>query len=368
MNLAIDHYRNKITVLKILSLLFAVSSACAETTSMANLEQGTGSEAHVMHLASEHDLTFGADITLIGQKTDDRPDGSVLNYSVDLAFESNLGDQGKAFIYLIDAEGQTIDTDAGSGSPNADFEAEPGGSELRVAEAWYEVPLGETSSMRVGKIDTTGIYDGNDFANDQTTQFLADAFVNNGAIGFPDYSPGLNFNYRIKDSISLNAGVFESTSSDTYLAGTASDAFSIAELALHGQLVRDLNGNLRLTVWHDDAIHNEGAALNADQLLSDNIGVFVRYGSQKKTQEFDRALSLGGQWSSKDDVTGIGYSIAYATGVVGRDNERQLEVYYSHAVTAHVHVTADIQHVTNPGFSKSQDDATVYGVRVQTDL
>lgn len=352
-------------IVKILPALFVASSACAETVAPAGLEQGTGSEAHIMHLTTGHDVAFGADITFVGQKTDDRPNGSALNYSVDLAFESDLGDQGKAFIYLIDAEGQSIDTDAGSGSSNADYEADFEGGELRVAEAWYEVPLGESSGMRVGKLDATGIYDGNDIANDQTTQFLADVFVNNVAIGFPDYTAGLNFNYGVNDAITFNAGVFESSGG---FSGTASNAFSIAELDLNGQPVRDLDGNLRLTVWHDDAVHNEGAALNADQSLGDNIGVFIRYGSQKDTQEFDRAFSLGGQWSLSEDVTGIGYSIAYATGVAGRDNEHQLEIYYSHAVTAHVHVTADVQHVTNPGFDKSQDDATIYGLRIQTDL
>ena len=362
------HIKQRIIALQLLPVLFVASSASAETVSTASLDQGTGSEAHVMHLATGHDVAFGADFTFVGQKTDDRPDGSALNYSVDLAFESDLGDLGKAFIYLIDAEGQTIDTNAGSGSSNADYKEEYEGGELRVAEAWYEVPLGARSSMRVGKLDATGIYDGNDIANDQTTQFLADVFVNNVAIGFPDYTSGVNFNYSMNDYTLFNVGVFESTSSDPFVPGTASNTFSIAELGLNGQPVRDLLGNLRLTVWHDDAVDNEGAAVNADQLLSDNLGVFIRYGNQKDTQEFDRALSLGGQWSLNDDVTGIGYSIAYATGVAGRDNEHQYELYYSHAVNAHVHVTADIQHVTNPGFDKSQDDATVYGLRIQTDL
>ena len=345
--------------------MFVASTACAETPTSANMEQGTGSEAHVMHLATKHDVAFGADMTFVGQKTDDRPNGSVLNYSVDLAFESDLGDQGRAFIYLIDAAGETINTDAGSGSPNADFEAEAGGSELRVAEAWYEVPLGATSSMRVGKLDATGIYDGNDVANDQTTQFLADAFVNNAAIGFPEYTAGLNFNYGVNGAITFNAGVFESSGG---FSGNASNAFSIAELGMNGQPVRNLNGNVRLTVWHDDAIDNGGVAINADQSLTDSTALFIRYGSQKDTQDFDNVVSLGGQWSFRQDVTGLGYSVAHATGVAGPDDEQQLEVYYNHAINDHVHITADVQHIANPGFDKTQDDATVYGLRVQTDL
>ena len=231
MNVASRHNNNKIILVSTLLAMFVASTACAETPTSANMEQGTGSEAHVMHLATKHDVAFGADMTFVGQKTDDRPNGSVLNYSVDLAFESDLGDQGRAFIYLIDAAGETINTDAGSGSPNADFEAEAGGSELRVAEAWYEVPLGATSSMRVGKLDATGIYDGNDVANDQTTQFLADAFVNNAAIGFPEYTAGLNFNYGVNGAITFNAGVFESSGG---FSGNASNAFSIAELGMNG--------------------------------------------------------------------------------------------------------------------------------------
>ena len=352
--------------LAVAAMVFAVESPVVYGQGGPKDAEGSGTEAHVMHLVSKHDLTFGAGLTVIGQKTEDRPDGSVLNYSVDLAFESDLGDQGKAFVYLIDAEGSTIETDAGSGSPNADYEVDDGGvSELRVAEAWYEVPLGTRSSMRLGKIDATGIYDGNNVANDQTTQFLADVFVNNVAIAFPTYTAALSFNYGISDNVAVNVGVFESEGEFT---GAASSAFSIAELDLSGQPLGDLPGNLRLTVWEDDANDNEGAALSADQAVSNDLAFFIRYGTQKDTQEFDSALSLGGQWTIGNDAVGFGYSLAYATGVAGPDNEHQMEVYYSHAITEHVHVTADLQHVTNPGFDKSQDDATVYGLRIQTDM
>jgi hypothetical protein len=53
--------------------------------------------------------------------------------------------------------------------------------------------------IRVGKLDLTGgfecrgcpvSFDGNSFANDQTTQFLNGALVNNPTIPFPDRGLG----------------------------------------------------------------------------------------------------------------------------------------------------------------------------------
>lgn len=330
---------------------------------------GAGSEARVMHLASDHELTFGAGMTMIGQNMSGASDDSVLNYSLDLAFEGDLGERGQAFIYLINAEGAELITNALSGSSNADYEAgthaNGGFSDLRVAEAWYEASLGEHGSMRVGKIDATGIYDGNEIANDQTTQFLADVFVNNAAVAFPAYTAGLSIAYEVNEGATVNMGVFESEDEFT---GKAASAFSIAELDLSAELMLAMSTNLRLIAWQDDATDNEGFAVNIDQAVNDELAVFLRYGSQEDTEDYDSALSLGGQWALDHDMLGFAYSLASSTGVAGPDDESQLEIYYSHALSNHLHITADFQQVSNPGFDASQDDVTVVGLRVQADL
>ena len=60
MNVASRHNNNKIILVSTLLAMFVASTACAETPTSANMEQGTGSEAHVMHLATKHDVAFGA--------------------------------------------------------------------------------------------------------------------------------------------------------------------------------------------------------------------------------------------------------------------------------------------------------------------
>ena len=51
-----------------------------------------GGEARIMHLAGEHDLTFGAGITMIAQSlTAGATDDVGVTYSADIAFEGNFG-------------------------------------------------------------------------------------------------------------------------------------------------------------------------------------------------------------------------------------------------------------------------------------
>ncbi len=74
-----------------------------------------------------------------------------------------------------------------------------GNRSLDVSEFWYEHTFLEGMlRVRLGKLDLGGgfecrgcpvSFDGNTFANDETSQFLNDALINNPTIPFPD--PGL---------------------------------------------------------------------------------------------------------------------------------------------------------------------------------
>lgn len=332
--------------------------------------EAVGSEARIMHLASSHDLTFGAGITMVAQSLSGdaaaADDQSRITYSADIAFEGDFGDKGSALIYLNTAQGTAVDPMAGAGGVNADDEAgltvDGGYSSTRIAEAWYKMPLGKKVNVTVGKIDPTGIYDGNEVANDQTTQFLGDVFVNNAAIEFPGYAAGISLSADINDKVSVNIGAFEPTDDFT---GNQNLKFSIVELGLTGHMMGQ-PANVRLTSWQRSDNDNQGVAISADQAINDDLTVFVRYGIQEDTQAFDSALSLGGQWALAHDMLGFAYSQAAATGL--GDDESQLEIYYSYAVTDHVHLTADLQQISNPGFDSSLDNVTVMGLRLQADM
>lgn len=329
-------------------------------------ESAAGHRGQVLHLAGKHPVTLGAGLTIVGQRMSGEKDDSGLTYSADLAFEGDFGNKGKAFIYINSAQGHGIDTGAAMGA-NADNEsgsfADGGYSETRIAEAWYQFPLGEMFAVTIGKIDPTGFYDANAVANDETTQFLNEAFVNNPAIAMPGYVGGVNVTVTPTGNITLNVGAYESGDDFT---GSLDHSFLVGEIGASGQIAgRD--GNVRLTLWNEDSTENRGAAVSADVAVTDQLAVFGRYGTQDDDQAFDQAITLGGTWAWNKETLGLAYGLLTAA-VEGADDESHAEVYWRHALNNNVHVTLDAQSAMNPGFDGNADSVFVYGARVQVDF
>lgn len=329
-------------------------------------EDAAGHRGQVLRLAGEHQVTLGAGLTIVGQRMTGGEDDSGLTYSADLAFEGDFGNKGKAFIYINTAQGEGIDTGAAMGA-NADNESgtlgEGGYSETRVAEAWYQFPVNEVFAVTIGKIDPTGFYDANAVANDETTQFLNDAFVNNPAIAMPGYVGGLNVTITPSENVTVNVGAYES--GDDF-QGSLSDSFLVGEVAFAGQL-GGRDGNVRLTLWNEDSTENQGVAVSVDQMINDQLTVFARYGTQDDDQPFDQAFTLGGQWAWDRETFGLAYGLLTATAD-DADDESHVELYWRHALNDNVHVTFDAQSAMNPGFDGDADDVFVYGGRVQLDF
>lgn len=351
----------------------AFADGDVETSAVGHREQ-------VVYLASEHPVTLGAGITMVGQGIDGPAgsDGGV-TYSVDVALEGEVGELGTAFVYINSAQGTSVTTAPSEGGFNADDEAgdvtDGGYSDTRIAEAWLNIPLGSMFALTVGKIDATGIYDGNEYANDETSQFLGDTFVNNMAIGFPGYAGGLSLEVAPTDTLTINVGAFELT--DDFDGSQRGGGFLIGEGALSHDAMG--GGNVRLIYWQAEnnelatpanEVDASGIAINIDQAISDEAGLFLRYGTLDEDVNagaFDAALSFGGQYTKDTCVLGVGYSMLTATGA-GADDETQLELYINHAVSEVVHVTADVQFMSGAGTDPLADDITVYGLRMQVDL
>jgi carbohydrate-selective porin OprB len=328
-----------------------------------------GRQAQLMHLAGEHPVTFGAGVTMVAQGVDG-PDGARpgTTYSVDVAMETEVADGGTAFIYINSAQGTGVDfgSEAGvNGDDEAGDRADGGYSDTRIAEAWVRFPFDDIASVTVGKIDPTGIYDGNAVANDETAQFLNGNFVNNMAIAFPGYVAGVSLGLEPTEAIAVNLGAFEA--SDDF-DGAFDSAFLVGEVGAQIHLM-DRNGNARLIYWStpSNTNDNSGFAVSLDQMVTDAVTLFARYGMQDDTQGFDNAVSLGGQLAVGDGMVGLALATLTATAD-GADDESTVEAYYKHALTDNFALTADVQFVQAPGFDPNADDAFVYGLRAQADL
>jgi len=103
-----------------------------------------------------------------------------------------------------DAEG----IDAGSVGSVFGVNADAIGNDaMLVKELYCRYPLlGDNSTLTIGKIDFTGVFDASAYADDETSQFLNGAFVDNPTIPFPDYGLGVVLSCNPAESWYIMAG------------------------------------------------------------------------------------------------------------------------------------------------------------------
>jgi high affinity Mn2+ porin len=141
-----------------------------------------------------------------------------------------------------------------------------------------------------------------------------------------------------------------------------------------------------------------GISFNAEQSLTDDIGLFARGGIDEAGVEpyeytdIDRTvgggISVSGKiWSRNDDIVGlagvtnwigrqhIAYLAAGGLGVIIGDGalprpapERIVEAYYNLAVVKEVHLTFDTQFIDNPAYNAERGPVIVVGARLHAEI
>ena len=75
---------------------------------------------------------------------------------------------------------------------------------ISVREVWLQSELLKQHVRLVaGKIDLTNYFDSNSIANDETTQFITSAFVNNRTLEVPENGPGIAAFYDTRRGVFL---------------------------------------------------------------------------------------------------------------------------------------------------------------------
>ncbi|MBA7629417.1 Porin B [subsurface metagenome] len=275
---------------------------------------------------------------------------------------------------------------------------------ILVKQFYYEGPIFDDNlTLMIGKIDFTGVFDTSAYADDECTQFLNAAFVDDPTIPFPDYSLGAVLTYALTDSWYVMGGIADAeadgreTGFNTTFDGD--DYFLyIFETAVTPQLDSakgPLQGAYRVGFWadprpkaHSDTTNtyrnDVGFYLSFDQMLakensdpedSQGLGTFFRYGyADSRKNDLTNFWSVGFQYQGllegrDDDVLGVGFAQGIfsdkASTTYTNDYESVLELYYSVQVTPRLSLTPSIQYVTNPGGDRTTSDAIVLGVRLQ---
>ncbi len=361
-------------------------------------------EAHVdKHITHDEEagpaivngLSIAAGVTIVGQGTSGNDDNATPgedvidgNISADIEISSALGNNGEAFIALEAGEGDGLEADEINTFWGVNADAGPG-SPVELTEAWYEHRFAhDVVTLTVGKLNLTNYFDGNEVANDETTQFLSGGFVNNMAVEFPDNSAAVRLTVSPDDLVDINIGA---QSGDSDWEDIAEKPFLIAEADVK-QKFGELQGNYRVFVWTNRMDHTElkdtskdkeagsGFGVSFDQQATDSLSIFGRIGFQdKKIYEFDIAwsggLALNGSiWGRDNDVL----AVAYGQAIISDDNEDVLkaagttpgneghfEAYYNLVINKHVTVSPDIQIITNAQGDSDFETVTVGGLRGQ---
>ena len=330
-----------------------------------------------------------------------------LEVSADL--EKLLGlDNGFLFLHL---EGGWPDTEGIDGSSvgsvfgvNADA---IGNRTMDVKQLYYEGPLFDDSlTLTIGKIDFTWVFDCSAYADNECTQFLNAAFVNNPTIPFPQYSLGVVLTWGLRDWWYIMGGVADAQA-DGRQTGfrTTFHGEDYFIYLLESGIASELDsangpmpGEYRIGLWNDpqpkansDSSKNYrddvGFYLSFDQMFckenaeaedDQGLGAFLRYGyANSKRNDIANFWSVGFQYQGliegrDDDVLGFGFAQGIfsneASTSYTNDYESAIELYYSAQIAPWLAVSPSVQYITNPSNpdnAETADDAVVLGIRVQ---
>jgi len=312
------------------------------------------------------DFAFSADLALIGEIAE--------GHTFNLVFEAGEGDGAAENI----GSRATPDYDAIDTTGFA-------GVGATVAQVYYEGDFFDGKlSLAIGKMDVHAYTDNNEYANDETTQFLNGLFVRSIGVIFAEHSkyyvPTIAFTATPFDFVSIKYTYSHDGGEDFF-----SDGYHWLELGLHPKF-GELSGNYRIAyVQHDIAFtdrSNGQSTSNAgminvsvDQAITGNLGIFARYAAQddgiaenEVVSAISGGVSVGGAyWGMDADSVGVAYGhleLNKDIVTINNDGESVAEAYYSHEINEHINITADVQMFSNLERTTNRD-VTVFGIRMQ---
>jgi len=281
-------------------------------------------------------------------------------------------------------------------------------------------------TITTGRFAVTDQFDNNAYANDGRNQFMNWVLVNAGAFDYAadalGSTEGISIELNQKDW-ALRWGGFmvdavqNGVGYDGHILKAWQDdleydrRFSIgkhpgtirviswlmeANMGSYDETVNQFNAGTNPTLdlnQTDKYRYAYGFVLNADQEITNDLGVFLRL-SYRNGQtppwaftDIDHGLSSGAQlqgvaWGRKDDVVGIagfvdelsdadknyleagGQGLLVGDGKLNYDPEGGLETYYNCKIANHVNVTVDYQFFDNPGYNADRGPVNVFSARL----
>jgi ribosomal protein L29 len=288
--------------------------------------------------------------------------------SADLYFTAGIAQNTIFFADIVGLSGPPPDLELGTLSLVNGYSARLiNQNELNLREAWLRTELfGNRLALTAGRLDLTNYFDNNAAANDETTQFISDALVNNGALGLSENGTGLSIVFDPKSGFNFKAGFQQSSSSAKNLSDSI---FSLAEVGYVARLPGMGEGNYRFWYRTDNnntTGYNIGFGTSIDQKLGPQVTLFGRYGESQANPERDKFYSGGLQFAQglalfPGDRWGVGFS--QIDPVVG-GKEQLVEGYYNLSIAEKFNLSFHVQHFLEAD-SGVKRGYLVPGVRLQ---
>jgi carboxypeptidase family protein len=268
--------------------------------------------------------------------------------SADLLFSAGLAQYTSFFADVVGLSGAPPDAEIHSLTLLNSYTARlVRQNEVNVREAWLRTELfTQRLAIMAGRLDLTNYFDRNAGANDETSQFISDALVNNPALGLAANGAGVAGVFDPKGGFAFKAGFQQSNTDATNLSQSL---YSLGEVDYVARPRGLSEGTYRVWVRNDNTNerNRSGVGISADQKLNAIVGLFARYGNAEADVDRDRFYSAGAQIQNRlvfypTDYWGIGYA---QTNLATGDRERLAEGYYNFGVSEKFRLSLHLQHV-----------------------
>lgn len=243
--------------------------------------------------------------------------------------------------------------------------------------AWYRHTFTfadqSTLGASFGTLDSTNYLDGNEYANDEYSQFMNEVFVNSGSHGLPSYDTGAAVEWKSGpwSASALVIRVGENDDGNHYTFWGVQGAYQ-AETGFGTGNYRVILVGASEEFLDPDGTEKErrlGWGLSFDQAFGGVVGGFLRLAWQRDDAAVDyEALYSGGLnfrgsgWGREGDNIGLGYAYLKG-GNLGIDRTHVVEAYYRLGLSEHLALTADVQYLRDEYDDGSEVKGWVVGTR-----
>jgi hypothetical protein len=254
-------------------------------------------------------------------------------------------------------------------------------NELNLREAWLRTEVFSNKlALSAGRLDLTNYFDRNAAANDETSQFISDALVNNPALGLATNGSGFAAVFDPKIGLNFKFGFQQSNPDATNLGDSL---FSLGEIGYLARVPSMGEGNYRF--WYRVAKAGERQptawGISLDQKLASRVTLFGRYGNGHVPvggEEGQTAFSLGQHfWSGglhfqnglgffPGDTWGVGYAQSRVS--LTDDKEHLVEGFYNFQFTERLNLSFHLTHVLDKQAAATRQGYLVPGIRLQANF